>query len=349
MGKFFTRMGDNSAIWLSELEIRNEIESGMREAADRGKIPELSEDDLQKLFDIIVHPHKVVSVERGNEVIHTFDGGAKKFPIRCGVPVDRFATVIAQERAFCSDAMELDHIDYSFKPVKPIVHTERQMMEMIQLAATIPVLYGAMPNLGLYTKPDGPVDNWSELLPLGKVKEAKEAQLEAVELAVKDMVYVSSEMYDAGADGIDFDTVGASGDADFLATLKAIEILRKKFPDLEIEVGMSGEFVLGMHGELEYGGERLAGMYPHKQVKAVEQAGGTVFGAVIITNTKKTFPWNLARVVTFVKACTDIAKIPVHANAGMGVGAVPLTDIAAVDAVTRVSKALVEIGKADGL
>ena len=84
----------------------------------------------------------------------------------------------------------MGHVDYSFKPVKAIVHEERQAMEQIQLNATIPVFYGAMPNLGLYTKPDGPVDNWSELLPLGKIQESRALQEEAVEIAVKD-IYVS--------------------------------------------------------------------------------------------------------------------------------------------------------------
>ena len=34
----------------------------------------------------------------------------------------------------------------------------------------MPLFYGAMPNLGFYTKPDGPVDNWAVLLPEGKIK-----------------------------------------------------------------------------------------------------------------------------------------------------------------------------------
>jgi dimethylamine--corrinoid protein Co-methyltransferase len=34
---------------------------------------------------------------------------------------------------------------------------------------------------------------------------------------------------------------------------------------------MTGKFVLGMHGEITYGGRRLAGMYPHEQVKVVAE------------------------------------------------------------------------------
>ena len=226
---------------------------------------------------------------------------------------------------------------------------QKAAMEQAQQITLIPLLYGAMPNLGLYTKPDGPVDNWSELLPLAKISEAKAAQEEAVEHAVKDMVFVASGMYESGADGINFDTCGASGDADVLAAFKAAEILKKKFPDFPINIGMAGEFVLGMHGELRYDETRLAGLYPHEQVKLAEKAGASVFGCVINTNSSKSFPWNIARVCTFVKACTEVATIPVHVNAGMGVGAVPLNLIAPTDAVSRADKAIIEIGKADGL
>jgi hypothetical protein len=45
---------------------------------------------------------------------------------------------------------------------------------------------------------------------------------------IADMVYVGSEMYEAGADGINFDTTAAAGDAEVYATLKAVEILKEK-------------------------------------------------------------------------------------------------------------------------
>ena len=134
----------------------------------------------------------------------------------------------------------------------------------------MPLFYGAMPNLGFYTKPDGPVDNWAMLLPEGKIKEAMAAQEEAVDHAVRDIVYVAEQMNDVGADAFMLDTSGAAGDADLLVSLKACEIIREKFPDMPVEIGMAGEFVLGMHGKLKYNGTRLAGLYPHKQVKVVE-------------------------------------------------------------------------------
>jgi len=134
------------------------------------------------------------------------------------------------------------------------------------------------------------------------------------------MVYVGSALYEAGADGINFDSVGASGDADFKAALVATERLKKKYPDICIEMGMAGEFILGMHSELTHNGVRLAGLYPHGQVKVAQQAGVSIFGPVINTTTTKSFPWNIARVITFTKACVDNSEIPIHGNMGQGVG-----------------------------
>jgi dimethylamine--corrinoid protein Co-methyltransferase len=89
-----------------------------------------------------------------------------------------------------------------------------------------------MPNLGLYSQPDGPSTNPADLLPEGKIAEARASYEEQVEYAVDDMVYVGSRMYEAGADGVNFDTTGAAGDAEFYAALRAIEILKKKYPDM---------------------------------------------------------------------------------------------------------------------
>lgn len=342
------REGDGTLVDLTVDEIKRDLEEGTQDAASRGKIPPLSEDELSRLLEICCMPSKFVSVERGNELVLTNDGGCGKFG-RLGIPIDRIQMLQTHERAFGADTMELDHVDYSFKPVKHIVPEERSVLERALADTVLPLFYGAMPNLGLYSQPDGPVPNPAELLPQGKIAEAQAAIEQAVEYAVKDMVYVGSNMYQAGADGLDVDTTGASGDGDFLAALKAVEQLKAKYPDMCIELGMAGEFVLGMHGELTYDGVRLAGLYPHQQVKLAEKAGATIFGAVVNTNSSKSFAWNLARAVTFIKACVQAANIPVHANVGMGVGAVPVVDVPPPDAVSRTSVAMAEVGKLDGL
>ena len=163
-----------------------------------------------------------------------------------------------------------------------------------------------------------------------------------------DCILMSDCMLEMGADGIDYDTVASTGDAEFLAVLRTTEHVADE-TGLPVEIGMSSEMVLGFHGELEYDGVRLAGLWPHQQLQLCEKAGTAIFGPVVNTNTRKTTPWNLARALTFVKACTTIAKIPIHPNVGMGVGGVPMFETPAVDVVTRCSAAMIEIGKCDGL
>ncbi len=348
MSKIYTRMGDGTLVEMEPEEIRNDIQEASMDAADRGKIPPLNEGELEHLYDICTMPAKVVSVERGNEIVVTIDGGTNKI-YRHGIQSGRVTRIQMHERAFGFDTMELSHIDYSFKQVKSIAHEEKGEMEDALLSTIVPLFYGAMPNLGLYSQPDGPVPNAAELMPKGLIKEAQEAQEEAIEHAVKDMVYVGSALYESGADGINFDTTGAAGDTDVKATLIAIEKLKDKYPEMGVEMGMAGEFILGMHGGLSHHDTRLAGLYPHKQVELAEKSGVNIFGAVVNTNSSKSFPWNLSRAVTYCKACGEQARIPLHANVGMGVGGVPNSDMNPVDAISRVSKAMAEVAKLDGL
>jgi dimethylamine--corrinoid protein Co-methyltransferase len=222
-------------------------------------------------------------------------------------------------------------------------------MKIAQALLTNPVQYSAMPDLGRYSKPDGPIPNWSELLPLGRIDEARAAQEEAAEMLVDDIDFVADHMVAAGTDGIDFDTTGAAGDADFLAGLRACRRLREKYPWLGIEIGMASEFVLGMHGQLTFDGERLAGMWPKDQVRMVQQAGASIYGPAVNINTGMSTAWNIARAITFIKPAAEIAEIPVHVNVGMGVGGVPTCVYPPADATSRASKAFVEILKIDGL
>ena len=349
MVKILTRYGDNYIAEMTEEEIRADIEDGTRDAADRAQIPPMTQDEMDYLYEIIACPQKIVSVEPGKEVVVSFDAGTLKLSVRNGIPMDRLQAILTQERALASDSIELCHVDYSYKPIKPIISEERQAMEQAQLMTTLPVMYGAMPNMGLYTKPDGPCENWAELLPAGRIPEARAAQEEAIEHAIKDIVFVASNMIEAGADGINFDTVGASGDADVKASLEAVRILKKMYPTTGFEVGMAGEFNLGMHGQLSFDDEIIAGLYPHQQVKMAERAVVSIFGMAVNTNSSMSLAWNLARVVTFAKAAVNAADIPVHANVGMGVGGVPLSVIPSADAVSRVDKALIEIAGVDGL
>jgi len=348
MQKFFSRLGDGWAIELTEVELMNDIVVGSTEAARDAGVDPLSDDDIKHLFDICKNVQKISGVERGCEVITTFDGPTIEIR-HAGIIANRQQALQIFERCLGADTMEFSHVDYSYKPSKTVVHEDLPLFEQAQHLMVIPLFYGAMPNLGLYTYPDGPMPNPAELLPMGKIKEAREAYEGAVELAVKDMVFVASAFHEAGADGINFDTVGASGDPDFKAALLATEILKKKYPDICIEMGMAGEFVLGTHGEINHFGQRLAGLFPHQQLKIAEKAGATIFGPVVNTVSNKTIPWNLSRAITMTKACVKDANIPVHAAMGMGVGGLPICETLPVDMVSMASKAMVEITKLDGL
>ena len=347
--KYFTRMGDGEAVWMTKEDIREDVLAGVDDAVTKGTAEALTSDDVDYMVEILTMPNKNVSVEKGHEGVTIFDAGTLKAPVRSGLPVDRGVDILMHERVLCSDSMEMCTTDYSYKAVKNIAPEEAMLLEQVQQNTIIPLFYGAMPNMGLYTKPDGPVDNWSELLPQGKIKEAMEAQEKAAEYCAEDMIYIASMMAEAGADGIQFDTAGASGDADFLAALNAAKVLSEKYPDLCITMGMANEFTLGMHGRLKFEGDKLAGQYPRKQVKTCEKAGVNSFGAVINTNSSRSFAWNLARSVTYVKEAVKAADIPVLVDVGMGVGGIPLNNYSPTDATTRVSKCMMEIGKADGL
>jgi dimethylamine--corrinoid protein Co-methyltransferase len=348
MATISTRYGDGTPLSMSEKELMADLEAGTQDAADRGNIPALTKEELAHLFDIFSLPYNFVSVEPGNEVVLTYDAGTLKIR-RVGVNVDRIQALQIYEKIMGADTMELCHVDYSFKPIKPIVTMEQPILEQALLSTHVPLFYGAMPNLGLYSQPDGPCPNPGDLLPKGKIAEARASYEEQIEHAVKDMVYVASRMYEAGADGINFDTTAAAGDAEFYATIKAISELHKKYPDMCIQMGMASEFVLGMHGELAWDGVRLAGLYPHKQLELAQKVGVRIYGPAVNIVTTRSLPWNVSRSVTFCKACTDVATIPVHACVGMGVCGIPLTLAVPIDALTRATKAHVDIARLDGL
>ena len=352
--KILTRMGDGERLWIDGLELKEDIAEGTADAAARGQVEALTEDEQRQLFDIMADPARIVSVLPGEEVIVSDDGCSMSFYSGqdgggVGVPMSRMQAVLTYERACGADTTSIGHSDYSYKPVKPIINFEANDYYNISMATTAPLFYGAQPNMGLYFQPDGPCPNPSELLPLGHIKAALAAQEEAAALLKDDLVYVGTRLAKIGCEGLNFDTSGSAGDADFSAALEAVAAIKAAAPGMPILMGASGEFVIGMHGEVEFNGKRLAGLYPHEQVKVVEDAGADIFGLAVGTSTNRTVAWNLARAVTFLKAATDVADVPVHVNVGMGVCGIPMMEQPPIDSVTRVSKALVQLGKADGL
>lgn len=350
--EYETRNGSGRIIKMISQQIKLELENGTKDAAKKGRIPELTSSELERLFEIITEPTKIVSLPRGKEIVLTRDGGVLKYTgcsRYAGVPMSKEQAVLVGERFIGFDTMEIGHADYSIKPVKTFIDDEAHHMENIQMECIIPCLYGAMPNLGVYYQSLG--GRWpspTELMKQGKLKEAQTVQEEAAEELTKDILFIAKTIYRAGSDGLNFDTTAAAGDAEFYATLKAVETIAQEI-NLPVEVGMASEMIIGTHTTLEYDGKRLAGLWPHQQGKLVEKAGASIFGPAVNTKTTASFPWNLARALTFIKVCTKEVQIPVHVNMGMGVGGIPMSDIPPVDAVSRAAKAMVEIANVDGI
>jgi dimethylamine---corrinoid protein Co-methyltransferase len=351
--KVLTRMGDNSNVEFTMDELRQEFIAGSEFAAQKAKIPPLTENEIDFLVDMFAAPTRIWGVQRGNEVVMTKDGcvnALNSSQMSSGVvaPVNREVGVRLFESMLGFDSMEVSHNDYSVKPQRFLKKLEMLHVEILMETTIFPLLYGFMPNLGLYFKTDGPFDNPYDLMQQGKFKESQATQEQAGVKCLEDCIEMSDAMLEMGADGIDYDTVASTGDGEFYAVLKSTEHVAKQ-TGLPVEIGMSTEMVTGVHGSIEYNGKKLAGMWPHQQLQVCEEAGVSIFGPVSTTNSKKSTPWNLAKALVFVKACTAIAKVPIHPNVGMGVGGVPMFETPAVDAVTRCSAAMIEIGKADGL
>jgi len=351
-----TRMGDGQRVKMSAAQVKEELLAGTKDAADRGNIPELPPVEVEQLFEIIADKNRVVSVEHGEEVVLTDDltNGRTSEDEGCGggvgLSVGRVTSIMMHEKVCAQDSALLQSIAMvNVMEIKAELAGEMQAYETASLLSTIPVIYMIAPALLWYFEPYGPYGNPSDLLNHGKIKEAREAQDRAALHLMKDVIHIGQKMHSIGCDCYNLDTTAALGDAEFYGALKAVEKLKEIAPGMAVEMGMAGEFVIGMHGEVTFNGQRLAGMFPHQQVKVAEEAGVDIFGPVVNTNCSKSFPWNLARAVTFIKQTSTVSNIPIHVNAGMGVGAVPMHPTPPIDCVTRVSKAMVEVGRVDGL
>lgn len=336
-------MGDGSFVHMTRSELRADIEAGTEAAAKRAKVPPLETDEIEHVLDVYASPARFTGVDLGDEVILSCDGTGMK------THATRQQDMQSFEQWMGADLVELCVGDYSLKVVRTILPYEAQCLHDAQLQMVVPMQYGVMPNLGLYSKPDGPCENWNELLPKGLIPEARAAEEEAIEMAVQDMVNLADAMWEAGADGMDWDTTGAHGDVEFLAALRATEIVRKKYPDMGVELGMAGEFVLGLHGQLEHDGVRVAGLWPRDQMLLAQKAGATMFGPVVNVNTGKSTAWNIARTLTIIKPCMEEATIPIHPNTGMGTCGTTMFVYPTVDSTCRASRCLVDILKCDGL
>ena len=352
--EYFTRMGDGRRVFMTRQQITDEIHEGVYDAVDAANVPALTEDEMEKICDVICMKTRVVGVEPGRETVISNDGGQLKMTqdsggSGVGIDLSRLEAILVHERGYAHDTFELAWTDYSIKAIKPIIANEMQAIEQFNMMVTIPLMYGAMPNMGLYSVPDGPYGNPADLMRGFKIDESREEAEKACEHLARDIAYVTTLLDSAGCEGFNLDTVGSAGDADFVAALRGCEEYRKVCPNAYINFGMSSEHVIGLHGEIEYGGQVVAGMYPHDQVKLAAKAGANVFGAAVNTNTCRSYAWNVSRAVCMIKECVKQSPIPVHADLGMGVGGVPMEETPAIDATSRSNKLMIEIANVDGV
>ena len=176
--EYALRRGDGMRLLMTKSQIVDDLLSGSNDASELGSIPVLSNDELDELAEILMTPGRMVGVEPGMEVPVTHDIGTLRLDgdqgnSGVGIPSSRLVGMMFHERAMGADTMELGHIDYSYKPVKPVISNEMQAMEVVQQNMIVPILYGAMPNMGLYYTPDGPYSNPGDLMKSFKIKEAR--------------------------------------------------------------------------------------------------------------------------------------------------------------------------------
>ena len=113
--KFFTRMGDGSPVYMTEEEIRSDMKAG---------IDPLSDEDFEKLYDIITMPGTVVGVEPGKQIVLTNDSGGYKINVKSQLPVPKEVEVLVYERCLGCDSVDVGNTDYNYKTAKGVAKRE---------------------------------------------------------------------------------------------------------------------------------------------------------------------------------------------------------------------------------
>jgi len=177
-----TRMGDGQRVKMSAAQIKEDLLAGTKDAADKGKIPELTSGELEQLFEIIADKNRVVGVEPGQEVVLSDDATTLRMSDDegagggIGLPISRLLALLVHERAYAQDSANLESAAAVNVPeIKAELNTEMQTVETTSLLLTVPLLYLVAPALLWYFRPLGPYGNPAELLPQGKIQESRDA------------------------------------------------------------------------------------------------------------------------------------------------------------------------------
>lgn len=351
---YHTRMGDGRRVEMTRKELQNDIEAGASEAANKAKVPDITDDEKDHLLEIFTAPERVVSVRPEDLIVMSTDVAPDTIMMNyseyggVGIPTSTTTANMVAERAVGLDCVMNAFRGGNAKGSSVSIIQVQQEIEALLMNSIAPLIAITMPNMGAYYKPDGPFENCGDLMAAGKIEEGLKTYEEIIPSSIRDVYFVAEMASRIGADAINIDTTAAAGDAEFLAVLNATEKITKE-TGMSVAINMANHFVMGMHGGLKYDGKTLAGMMPHEQIKVAAKSGATIFGPVVNTNTKKSVAWTVAKTVAIMKECSRVADIPIHPNLGMGVCGAPMVEIAPIDAVSRAAKALVEVGHADGI
>ena len=110
MKNILTRMGDGQRITMSPSQLKEDLLAGTKDAADTGRVPALTSSELDQLFEIIADRNRVVTVDRGEEIVltddlscvrHIGDEGAAG---GVGIPMDRLQAILVHERSYAQDS-----------------------------------------------------------------------------------------------------------------------------------------------------------------------------------------------------------------------------------------------------
>jgi dimethylamine--corrinoid protein Co-methyltransferase len=177
MEDILTRMGDGQRMTMSPSQVKEELLAGTKNAADTGRVPPLTPSELEQLFEIIADRNRVVSVERGKEIVftddlscvrHTGDEGAAG---GVGIPMSRLQAILVHERSYAQDSAVFQ-VPYgsggNIQRVKEKITIDMQAHETVALLTTIPMFYTFAPAVLWYYRPNGPYANPADLLPQGK-------------------------------------------------------------------------------------------------------------------------------------------------------------------------------------
>ncbi len=218
-------------------------------------------------------------------------------------------------------------------------------MHDAQLCTVAPLQYGVMPNLGLYSKPDGPVRQLERAAAAGPHRRGpRVAKKRPSRWPSSTWSTWPTRSDEAGADAIDWDTTGASGDPEFLAAPQGRPPSSARST---LTLASSSAWPASSCSACTASsstracawpacGPKTSCCSPRRPAPPCSDRSSTSTPARPAPGTSPGRSRSSSRAWTW-------PTIPVHMNAGMGVGGVPMFVHPPADAVCRAAKSCVDI------